>query len=75
MERCWGDFYKLVLGPLAKLEDSYHPSGCSMFQCRHDQDKRIRSEAEKMQMWDDFVFHNYKAPQVGGSIEASLKFA
>lgn len=85
MERVWGEFYKMVFGPLIAKEDAYHPDDCcvgtekahkcSMANCHHERDPRIKSQAEKMQLWDDFAARHYKAPQVGGSIEASLKFA
>lgn len=84
MERCWGEFYKTVLGPLVTGEDNIHPErccegtekehSCSMFACHHERDPRVSSEASKMQLWDEFAARHYRAPQVGGSVEASLKY-
>ncbi len=84
MERCWIEFYKTVLGPLHSKEDRYHPEKCcvdtekehfcSMAYCHHERDPRLTSEAKKMRLWDEFAIRHYKAPALGGSIEASLKF-
>lgn len=85
MERVWADFYKLVWGPLEKAEDDIHPQmccvgsdkehACSMMSCHHARDPRITSQSEKMQKWDEFMLRHYRPPQIGGTIEASLKFA
>lgn len=83
MERCWGEFYKTILGPLIFKEDAMHPErccegkdehACTMFTCHHEPDPRIVPEAKRMQLWDDFAVRHYRAPQVGGSVEAALKF-
>lgn len=74
MDRCWGEFYKSVLGPLVVQEDAFHPEGCTMFTCKHEPDPRVSPEAHKMQLWDAFAVRHYKAPQIGGSIERALSY-
>lgn len=85
MERVHGEFYKRILGPLTLHEDELHPKmccdgtakthECSMFNCHHPADPGLTTEAQKMQLWDDYAVEHYRPPHVGGSIEASLKFA
>lgn len=74
MERCWGDFWKTILGPQRYYEDSIHPAGCTMTTCRHtDWDDRCRTAAQEMWQWEDYVLRHYKPPQLAGrSLAESL---
>ncbi len=66
MEKCWGEFWKTVLGPTQAFEESIHPEGCTMFTCKHPWDDRCKTKSQEMWQWEDFVLRHYKSPQVAG---------
>jgi hypothetical protein len=72
MEKCWGDFYKMVLGPQQLREDEMHPKDCSMTTCQHPWDDRCKTKYQEMWQWEDFVLRHYRAPPKGGKLEEEL---
>lgn len=72
MDRCWGAFWKDILGPQQLWEESIHPKGCTMFDCKHPWDKRCKTKSQEMWQWEDYVMRHYKAPAKGGKLEAEL---
>lgn len=63
-----GEFYKTVLGPTQKYEDSIHPEGCTLMTCPHEWSSKCKTKPEEMWQWEDFQMgrYNYQAPAENG---------
>ena len=73
MARCWGEFWKTILGPQQLREDAMHPKGCTMLTCQHTWDDRCKTKWQEMWQWEDYVLRHYRAPQISGrNLEQSI---
>lgn len=59
MEILWKAFERNFLWPQQRRDDALHPTGCTMFSCRHPPTPGVHSKLDEIYQWEDFARINF----------------